>query len=137
LRALAREADQRYSTAVQLQGELEDFAHENRLRVSPLVLARIMGTLFPAKLEEWDNAKSQGAFFVEQHVVRTLIESGRTPDPNDPDVRESLKELRQAIQQEDPTAIDQPPIDPGDHDTTISRPPLAPPTVPMRVPQIA
>ena len=79
LRALARDPAQRYETALQLQGELEDFAHESRLRVSPLVLARLMSTLFPARLEEWDNAKSQGAFFVEQHVVRTLIEDGREP----------------------------------------------------------
>ena len=78
LRALAREPAERYATAIQLQGELEDFAHESRLRVSPLVLARLMSSLFPARLEEWDNAKSQGAFFVEQHVVRTLIEDSRS-----------------------------------------------------------
>ena len=80
LRALARDPMQRYTTALELQGELEDFAHDNRLRVSPLVLARLMGSLFPARLEEWAHAKSQGAFFVEQHVVRTLIESGKTAD---------------------------------------------------------
>jgi serine/threonine-protein kinase len=78
MRALARDPDRRYSTALELQGQLEDFAHENRLRVSPLVLARLMSTLFPARLEEWDHARAQGAFFVEQHVVRTLIESGKT-----------------------------------------------------------
>ena len=38
MRALARDLDQRYATALELQGALEDFAHENRLRVSPLVL---------------------------------------------------------------------------------------------------
>src|SRR5262245_57513386 len=83
LKALAREPEQRYSTALQLQSDVEDFAHETRLRVSPLVLARLMGTLFPTRLEEWDHAKAQGAFFVEQHVVRTLIESGKTPDPDE------------------------------------------------------
>jgi len=124
LRALARDPDQRYSTAVQLQGELEDFAHENRLRVSPLVLARLMGTLFPTKLEEWDNAKSQGAFFVEQHVVRTLIESGRTPDPNDPEVRAQVKQLATALREDDPTALDRVPIDGSD--TTVGPPPIAP-----------
>jgi serine/threonine protein kinase len=82
LRALARDPAARYATARDLQGAIEDFAHETRLRVSPLVLARLMGTLFPARLEEWDQAKKQGAFFVEQQVVRTLIESGR--DPNQP-----------------------------------------------------
>src|SRR5688572_22396281 len=76
LKALARDRDKRYSSAIEFQGDVEDFAHENRLRISPLVLARLMGTLFPARLEEWDSARAQGAFFVEQHVVRTLIESG-------------------------------------------------------------
>jgi tRNA A-37 threonylcarbamoyl transferase component Bud32 len=79
LRALARDPAKRFATARDMQAAVEDFAHETRLRVSPLVLARLMGTLFPARLEEWDQAKSQGAFFVEQQVVRTLIESGRTP----------------------------------------------------------
>ena len=80
MRALAREPERRFSTALELQNQLEDYAHENRLRVSPLVLARLMSTLFPARLEEWDHARAQGAFFVEQHVVRTLIESGKTAD---------------------------------------------------------
>ncbi|MEO8554851.1 MAG: hypothetical protein ABI678_32960, partial [Kofleriaceae bacterium] len=47
-----------------------------------------------------------GAFFVEQHVVRTLIESGKTPDPNDPEVRAQLQELQQNL--DDPTAVGQP-----------------------------
>ncbi|MBA3461945.1 MAG: protein kinase [Deltaproteobacteria bacterium] len=80
MKALARDPDQRYATALELQGHIEDFAHESRLRVSPLVLARLMSTLFPARLEEWDHARAQGAFFVEQHVVRTLMESGRTSE---------------------------------------------------------
>ncbi|HEX2687976.1 MAG TPA: protein kinase, partial [Kofleriaceae bacterium] len=80
MRALARDPGRRFSTALELQHQLEDFAHDNRLRVSPLVLARLMSTLFPARLEEWDHARAQGAFFVEQHVVRTLIEDGKTAD---------------------------------------------------------
>jgi serine/threonine protein kinase len=80
MRALARDPARRFSTALELQNQLEDFAHDNRLRVSPLVVARLMSTLFPARLEDWDHARAQGAFFVEQHVVRTLIESGKTPE---------------------------------------------------------
>src|SRR5262249_55561371 len=60
LRALARDVDQRYPTALALQTDVEDFAHDMRLRISPLVLARIMGTLFPTRLEEWDQAQTQG-----------------------------------------------------------------------------
>jgi eukaryotic-like serine/threonine-protein kinase len=80
MKALARDVDQRYATALELQSQLEDFAHDHRLRVSPLVVARLMSTLFPARLEEWEHARAQGAFFVEQHVVRTLIESGKAAD---------------------------------------------------------
>jgi hypothetical protein len=80
MRALARDPEQRFATAMALQNQIEDFAHEHRLRISPIVLARLMSTLFPARLEEWDHARAQGAFFVEQHVVRTLIESGKTAD---------------------------------------------------------
>jgi serine/threonine protein kinase len=94
MRALARDPEQRYPTALMLQGDLEDFAHESRLRITPLVLVRLMGTLFPERVEEWSHAKAQGAFFVEQHVVRTLIEAGKTPDPNDPETRAMLKEAR-------------------------------------------
>jgi len=78
LKAMSRDPAQRYTSALELQKEIEDFAHDNRLRISPLVLARLMSTLFPARLEEWDQARAQGAFFVEQHVVRTLVESGKT-----------------------------------------------------------
>ncbi|HSD86039.1 MAG TPA: serine/threonine-protein kinase, partial [Kofleriaceae bacterium] len=102
LKALARDPDARYRSALEMQGAIEDFAHDTRLRISPLVLGRLMGTLFPARLEEWDHAKKQGAFFVEQHVVRTLIESGKTPDPNDPDIKAAMlaAEARQKAAEE-------------------------------------
>jgi serine/threonine protein kinase len=130
MRALARDPDQRYPTAVMLQTDLEDFAHENRLRISPLVLGRLMGTLFPERIEEWSHAKTQGAFFVEQHVVRTLIEAGKTPDPNDPQTAAMLKEARakneaaaQAAEQaadEAPTSLNMPV---GIDQTAIGPPP--------------
>jgi serine/threonine protein kinase len=80
MRALSRDPEARQQTALQLQTELEDFAYEQRLRVSPLVLTHLMSTLFPARLEEWAQVKSQGAPFVEQHVVKTLIDSASTSD---------------------------------------------------------
>ena len=86
MRALARDPDARFATAMALQTQIEDFAHEHRLRVSPIVLARLMSTLFPARLEDWDHARAQGAFFVEQHVVHTLIENGKMADGSDPSV---------------------------------------------------
>ena len=41
-----------------------------------------MSSLFPARLEEWEHAKAQGGFFVEQHVVRTLIEERQDAQPH-------------------------------------------------------
>lgn len=109
MRALARDPADRFPTALVLQSAIEDFAHDNRLRISPLTLGRLMGTLFPAKLEEWDHAKAQGAFFVEQHVVQTLIESGKTPDPNDPETRAQLKAMAHQLGLVDPTVMSDPP----------------------------
>jgi len=103
MKALARDVEQRYKTAQELQGQLEDFAHENRLRVSPLVLARLMSTLYPARLEEWDHARAQGGFFVEQHVVRTLIESSKTSDNTN--VARALVVGLAAAADEEPTAV--------------------------------
>jgi serine/threonine protein kinase len=134
MRALARDPAQRYPNALTLQGALEDFAHENRLRVSPLVLGRLMGTLFPERLEEWAQAKTQGAFFVEQHVVRTLIEAGKTPDPNDPDVRAHLaaqraalaaaESAKQIVSDDDTTSVTNAPVEPGTDATTVGPPPF-------------
>jgi serine/threonine protein kinase len=130
LRALARDPAKRYATAVELQGDLEDFAHENRLRVSALVLGRLMSTLFPERIEEWTHAKAQGAFFVEQHVVRTLIEAGKTPDPNDPDTVAMLKEARA---KNEAAALAAARAAVGDDDTTSVNGPPAPQTETMTV----
>ena len=137
LKALARDPNARYRTALELQGAIEDFAHETRLRISPLVLGRLMGTLFPARLEEWDHAKKQGAFFVEQHVVRTLIESGKTPDPDDPAIKAAIlaAEARQkaaeeaarrvlAVGDDDTTAVNHSLTDLGG-DTNVGSPPIS------------
>ena len=135
LRALARDPDQRYATALELQADVEDFAHETRLRVSPLVLARLMGTLFPARLEEWDHAKTQGGFFLEQHVVQTLIESGKTADaapahdvpadmaPEEAALR-AIEHASRAFADDDATALSPQFQEPAD--TRIDAPPLPP-----------
>jgi len=108
MRALARDLEQRYATALEMQKDIEGFAHENRLQISPLVLARLMGTLYPTRLEEWDHARAQGAFFVEQHVLRTLIENRRGDDaPPPPDPDEDVTKQTAA----NDTAVGPPPID--------------------------
>jgi hypothetical protein len=78
LRAMARDPARRYATALELQRDLEDFAHDHRLRISPLTLAGVMERLFPAALAEWEKVRTQGAYFVEEHVVRTLV--GKTSE---------------------------------------------------------
>jgi len=135
VRALARDPDHRYATALELQGALVEFAHDSRLRISPLVLARFMGSLFPARLEEWAEAKSQGAFFVEQHVVQTLIESGKTPDPNDPETRAQIKAMAERLGIEDPTALTRLPLDLDDEvPNHIAHPELRRSQPPRQVP---
>jgi hypothetical protein len=135
LRALARDPDRRYSTGLELQSDVEDFAHETRLRISPLVLARLMGTLFPTRLEAWDEAKTQGQFFLEQHVVRTLSESEASNRAGDADmpaasaddaaITEHVAEHRIASSgEEEATALASAFADQGD--TTIGEPPLPP-----------
>jgi serine/threonine protein kinase len=135
LKALAREPEQRFSTALEMQGAIEDFAHDTRLRISPLVLGRLMGTLFPSRLEDWDHAKTQGAFFVEQHVVRTLIESGKTPDPNDAEQRAVLvameaqrvaaAERAAAADEDETTHVNQAPLTDLGGDTSVGAPPIS------------
>ncbi|HEX3473858.1 MAG TPA: protein kinase [Kofleriaceae bacterium] len=138
MRALARDVNRRFSTALELQNQLEDYAHDHRLRVSPLVLARLMSTLFPARLEEWDHARAQGAFFVEQHVVRTLIESGKTPEsryvptPLPPPVDELAAGLEEATTV--PAGRGSAPGIPDQVATQIGPPPVAQPRAPTPPP---
>ncbi len=129
MKALARDPEQRYRTALDLQGDLEDFAHENRLRVSPLVLARLMSNLFPSRLEEWANARAQGAFFVEQHVVRTLIENSQPDGPNLYELERQSANLPAGEMRpppdEDTTAVTSPPVAPEDMPTDLRAPILS------------
>jgi serine/threonine protein kinase len=147
MKALARDPDQRYSSALELQGDLEDFAHENRLRVSPLVLARLMSGLFPARLEEWANARAQGAFFVEQYVVRTLIENSEvdglplSEGEHGSNVMPAVAGEMGPPPDDDATAVTTPPVAPDDMPTDVAQPLLGritetppPPTRPMRTP---
>jgi serine/threonine-protein kinase len=77
MRALARDVEQRFASALDLQAALEDFAHEARLRVSPLLLSRLMGELFPTRSEEWVHASTLGGSLVEEDITRALIENDR------------------------------------------------------------
>jgi len=84
--ALARDVDQRYASALDLQAALEDFAHEARLRVSPLVVSRLMSYLFPTRSEEWVHASTHAGTLVEENIARALVENDRHTDRSARDV---------------------------------------------------
>ena len=111
LRLLARDRDERYPTALLALQALEDFAHEQRLRTSQLSAAKFMEHLFGAKLDEWNQAREQGAYFVEQHVVKTLTVSRKLlalgPERADDDAPTAEHELPPDLPvTEEPAALD-------------------------------
>jgi hypothetical protein len=72
MRALAKRREDRYQTAQELQADLEGFAREHRLPVSPIALAASMQKLFGNKLEAWREAQAAGTVaehLVERHAV--------------------------------------------------------------------
>jgi serine/threonine protein kinase len=85
MRALAQDVEHRYSTALELQAELEDFAHTERLRISTLVLTRLMSTLFPGGTKEWNHARAIGESFVEKRISVSI--PAEPPPAEDPGPR--------------------------------------------------
>src|SRR6185369_2242003 len=74
LKALARDRDQRYSTAEEFQVDLEAFAREHKLSVSALSLSRFIKQLFIHKVDAWRQAQEAGKSLAE-HL------SGNAPTP--------------------------------------------------------
>jgi tRNA A-37 threonylcarbamoyl transferase component Bud32 len=60
MKSLRRDRDDRYPTTQQLQLDLEAFAREHRLVVSPVALAGYLETLFGAQVTEWREAQASG-----------------------------------------------------------------------------
>src|SRR5262249_34597260 len=60
LKALAKDRDERYASARELQNDLEEFVRSERLRVSPLALTEFMQSLFAAKLAAHEEALLAG-----------------------------------------------------------------------------
>ncbi len=67
MRALARDRDQRYSTAQELQVDLEEFARERKLALSSLSLGHFMQELFT------DTIKSQKEALVEARAGKKTL----------------------------------------------------------------
>jgi serine/threonine protein kinase len=59
-RALAKEKDERYQTARDMQVDLEALVRADRLHVSPIALTRYMAELFGNKIEAWRDAQAKG-----------------------------------------------------------------------------
>jgi serine/threonine protein kinase len=71
LRALARSPDDRYPTAQALQLDVEAFAREAKLVVSPVALGTYMQELFADRLEAWHRAQRSGKS-LEQHLAEAI-----------------------------------------------------------------
>jgi len=60
MRALEKEKDKRYQTARDIQEDLETMVRADRMRVSPISLARFMEETFGQKIEAWREAQAKG-----------------------------------------------------------------------------
>jgi serine/threonine protein kinase len=65
LRALEKDPDKRYATAQEMQSDLEAFALEHKLAMSPINVSSLMDTLFDRRIDGWARA---------QHGVRARSE---------------------------------------------------------------
>ncbi|MEO7669241.1 MAG: serine/threonine-protein kinase, partial [Polyangia bacterium] len=75
MKALRRDRNDRYASTQELQLDLESFARERRLVVSPVALAGYLESLFGAQVTEWREALASGKSLVD-HLGRL---SGLTP----------------------------------------------------------
>src|SRR5262249_60160941 len=90
MRALRRKREERYQTAQELQLELEDFARDGKLHVSPVALARYLRQVCAERIQAWETALATRSGIVE-HIAGTIAsvsdtpwleEEERPPDPN-------------------------------------------------------
>ena len=66
LKALAKSPDDRYQTAQALQLDLEAFAREQRLQMSSIGIAKLMGSLFERRNDAWIRAqRAHSDHFIE------------------------------------------------------------------------
>jgi serine/threonine-protein kinase len=60
MKGLARDREHRYATAEDMQVDLETFARDRKLAVSPVPLGRFVRELFKSELEAWQAAERAG-----------------------------------------------------------------------------
>lgn len=68
LKALARLPAQRYQTTREMQEDLEAFARDQKLSITPTALAAFMLDTFGARVEAWRNAQAEGRNLAEAAV---------------------------------------------------------------------
>jgi TonB family protein len=73
MRALARDPERRYATAEQLQLDLEKFAVEHRLSISPVAMSREMNQLFKDRIDAWREAERHGRSLAD-HLAEVASE---------------------------------------------------------------
>jgi len=75
MKALAKDPRDRYQTAQALQADLEEFARENKLAMSSIRIAKLMGALFEKRNDAWIRAqRAHSDHFIE--VSSTTDTSG-------------------------------------------------------------
>jgi serine/threonine protein kinase len=83
LRAMARERNERYATAQDMQLDLEGFARQHGLDLSPSTLVGLLRTLFRDDVDAWQMAREVSTT-LEQHIVRSRTR-GRGEAAGEPD----------------------------------------------------
>jgi serine/threonine protein kinase len=92
MKALSSKREDRYQSAQEMQLDLEAFAREERLVVSPVSLAQFMEGLFPDQILAWREAQNEGKALADHLVTRT-----ETPSLSDPEISGAI----QAAQNQD------------------------------------
>ncbi len=72
MRALAKDRDLRYSSAAELQADLESYVQSTRIYLSSNALKQFMEQLFGQKVEAWREAQAQGRSLGEHLETMTL-----------------------------------------------------------------
>ncbi len=122
LKALRREPNERYQTALELQRDLEAFALAARADVSPSQLAGLMQAKFSDELAAWRAAEREGISLAEYLVARgkperasrdSVTELGGAPTETAPEPNRERSSPERfgstgAHQGETPTALDKP-----------------------------